>query len=92
MTSTPSQRLAHAARSCSSFQLIDGALARQSREDVVNEMAAILISADAYQTEAGAIRVLMQSKVYSGFEILRFLDDARQAAAQEIVAREMSAP
>lgn len=69
----------------STFPLIDGSLSQ-----TIAEMAAILVSADAYQTEAGAMRVLMASGAYSTFELMYFIDDARQVAAQEVVARVMA--
>lgn len=73
--------------------LIDGGLAQQSlpRSQVVALMAADLIRLDAWRSEPDAIRVLMVLKLYSTFEIMTCVDDARQEAAQEIVAREMAA-
>ena len=73
------------------FPLIDGALPTQSKSEIVAEMAAILVGADAFQTEAGALRVLMDTRAYPAFELMLHIDDARQLAAQEVVAREMAA-
>jgi hypothetical protein len=76
-----------------SFPLIDGPLAPQSegRDDLVRRMAADLVTYDAFRVEADAIRSLM-AKGYSSFAVLRFVDDARQVAMQEIVAAEMVKP
>ena len=76
-----------------SLFLIDGGLTQQplSRSQVAALMAADLVRLDAWRSEADAIRALMALKLYSTFEIMTCVDDARQAAAQEIVAREMAA-
>lgn len=73
--------------------LIDGGLTQQplSKAQVTALMAKDLIRLDAWRTEADAIRALMALKLYSTFEIMAYVDDARQAAAQEIVAKEMAA-
>ncbi len=73
--------------------LIDGGLTQQplSKAQVTALMAKDLIRLDAWRSEPDAIRVLMVLKLYSTFEIMTCVDDARQAAAQEIVAREIAA-
>lgn len=72
--------------------LIDGGLTQQplSRSQVTALMAADLIRLDAFHSEADAIRALMALKLYSTFEVMAYIDDARQAAAQDVVAREMA--
>lgn len=74
------------------FPLIDGPLpiAFRPRKVVVEEMAAILVKYDSFRNEADAIRCLLALRVYSSFEVLRYIDDVRQYAMQQIVAREMS--
>lgn len=73
--------------------LIDGGLSQQppSRSQVVALMGADLVRLEAWRSEADAIRALIALKLYSTFEIMTCVDDARQAAAQEIVAGEMAA-
>ena len=73
--------------------LIDGGLSQQPlpRSQVTALMAADLVRLDAFRSEADAIRALMALKLYTTFEIMTCVDDARQAAAQEIVAKEMAA-
>lgn len=75
------------------LRLIDGSMTDPAarREQVVARMAKDLIAYDAFRIEADAIRALM-SREYSPFDVLRFVDDARQVAMQEIVAKEMSKP
>ncbi len=74
-----------------SLYLIDGGLAQQPlpKAQVVALMADELVRRDAWRTEADAIRSLMGLKLYSSFEIMSYVDDARQAAAQETVAKVM---
>lgn len=71
--------------------LIDGSLLarRESRNDVVARMASDITKYDAFRNEGDAIRSLM-SAGYSPFDVLRYVDDARQVAMQEVVAAEMS--
>lgn len=78
----------------STFPLIDGGLSQVplSRAQVVELMAADLERLDAFRSEADAIRALMGLKLYSTFEIMTCVDDARQAAMQIVVAREISEP
>lgn len=73
--------------------LIDGSpvLRRESRADVVKRMAADLVKFDAFRDEGDAIRSLMHRQ-YSPFDVLRYVDDARQVAVQDVVAREISQP
>ena len=73
--------------------LIDGGLSQHPlpRSQVVALMAADLLRLDAFRNEADAIRALMALRLYTTFEIMTCVDDARQAAAQEIVAKEMAA-
>lgn len=75
-----------------SLFLIDGGLTQQplSRSQVVALMAQDLVRLDAFRSEADAIRALVALKLYSTFEIMTCVDDARQAAAQEHAAREIS--
>lgn len=73
--------------------LIDGALAQQPRpaSSVIAQMASDLVRLEAYSNEPDAIRALMALKLYSTFEIMTCVDDARQVAAQEaLVAKEMA--
>lgn len=74
----------------STFPLIDGPLSapHESREDLVRRMAERLVTYDAYRNEGDAIRCLMM-KGFSPFEVMRFVDDARQVATQSVVAKEM---
>jgi hypothetical protein len=69
------------------LRLIDGPLMDPAarREHVVAAMAGDLIAYDAFRVEADAIRALM-AREYSPFDVLRFVDDARQVAIQEIYA------
>jgi len=73
------------------LRLIEGPLTgpRARRELIVARMAKDLVTYDAFRVEADAIRALM-AREYSPFDVLRFVDDARQVAVQEIVAKEMS--
>lgn len=77
-----------------SLFLIDGGLTQQplSRSQVVALMAADLIRLDAWRSEADAIRALMALRLYSTFELMSMIDDARQAAAQPSAAKAMGAP
>lgn len=82
-------------RPVSLFRLIDGPLIDQAarREDLVRRMATDLIEAGALAVRDDAIDVLM-ARGYPTFDIFspRMVDDAMQAAAQELVAMEMSRP
>jgi hypothetical protein len=75
------------------LRLIDGPLLDPAirGKDVAIRMAKDLIAYDAFRVEADAIRSLM-NRGYSPFDVLRYVDDARQVAMQDIVAREISAP
>jgi hypothetical protein len=71
--------------------LVDGALAanpRSQRETAVKRMAADLLKLGTFASERDAIRSLFGR--YKAGEIMALLDDARQLAAQEAVAKVMS--
>lgn len=61
------------------------------RRERIEKMAADLIHFDAVGSEQDAIRALVGNG-YSTSEICMLLDDARQLAVQDAVAREMSKP
>lgn len=67
------------------------AATRDRRTALVNRMAADLVEADAYGNLSDAIRLLMW-KGYGSQDIGVHADNARQAAMQRVVAREMSKP
>jgi hypothetical protein len=78
--------------------LIDGALygdPRTRRQQMVEAMAADLARWDAWRIEQDAFRALVWAtdddgrQKYSSFDVATCLADARQAAAQTIVAEEM---
>ena len=71
------------------FQLIDGSLVEVTRARRVAEMAATLIELGSYGSEREAIRSLFGR--FGMADIMMLIDDARQAAVQSVVAREMSA-
>lgn len=75
-----------------SLFLIDGGLTQQPlpRSQVVALMAADLVRLDAFRSEADAIRALMALKLYSTFEVMAYIDQARYQAQQETVAKMMS--
>ena len=75
------------------FPLIDGPLSapHESREDLVRRMAERLVAYDSFRNEGDAMRCLMM-KGFSPFEVMRFVDDARQVAMQDVVAREIAGP
>jgi hypothetical protein len=72
-------------------RLIDGPLVEVNRTERVEAMAQALIEAGAYSSERDAIMALMWSGRFSSVEVATLLDDARQAAQQAMVAREMGA-
>lgn len=75
--------------------LINGGLANtetRSRTAVVEMMADDLVEFDAYAVEADAIRALVFWGRYTTLEVMHCLPDARRAAMQRAVAREMSKP
>ena len=74
------------------FPLIDGPLSapHEGREGLVRRMAERLVTYDVFANEGDAMRCLMM-KGFSPFEVIRFVDDARQVAMQDVVAREMAA-
>lgn len=61
------------------------------RTTLVPKMAADLVKFGTYGSERDAIRSLFGNG-YAMTDIVMLIDDARQAAQQEIVAREMSRP
>lgn len=74
------------------FRPIDGPLAiAGQRLARVEQMADALIRFEAYGNEQDAVRSLFGNG-YRMFEICLLLDDARQAAMQRVVAREMGQP
>lgn len=77
----------------STFPLIDGGLhdGEVHHRAMVERMAADLIALDAVANSRDAVRALM-AKGYRTFDVARLADDARQAAQQILVAREMSQP
>lgn len=74
------------------FYLIDGGLTQQplSRSQVTALMAADLVRLDAFRSEADAIRALMALQLYTTFEVMAYVDQARYQAQQETVAQMMS--
>lgn len=72
--------------------LIDGGLTQQplSRSQVTALMAADLVRLDAFRSEADAIRALMALQLYTTFEVMAYVDQARYQAQQETVAQMMS--
>lgn len=75
---------------CAPPRVIDGALLYLGRQEIVARMAADLVAADSFHDEREAIRSLFGKYPY--FQISLLIDDARQVAVQDVVAREMSAP
>lgn len=73
------------------LRLIDGPLVirRECRSVVVRKMGADLVRLDAFRNENDAMRALIATEKYSAFEVIRYLDDARQVAAQDVVTAEM---
>jgi len=71
-------------------RLIDGPLVNTRRAALVTRMASDLVAAGTAGSERDAIRTLFGK--YAIGDIMILIDDARQAAQQEIVAREMSKP
>lgn len=70
------------------IRLIDGPLVNTRRAGLVESMAAVIAEAGTAGDEREAIRSLF-GKFAMG-DIVMLIDDARQAAQQAIVAREMS--
>lgn len=75
-----------------SLFLIDGGLTQQplSKSQVTALMAKDLIRLDAWRSEADAIRALVALKLYTTFEVMAYVDQARYQAQQEFVAQMMS--
>lgn len=76
------------------FRLIDGPLLniREHRAEMVERMAADLIQFDAFRDERDAIRALTWCGRHGAYDVMVLVDDARQRAMQEVVAREMGEP
>lgn len=92
MMSTPSQRIAHAARSVSSeMRLVDGPLIDTYRSERLSQMVVVLVETDAFRNRDDARLALRMAK-FSSFEVEANLDDVMQAAMQTVVAREISQP
>lgn len=78
------------------FPLRDGATP-QPRSEVLAAMTAILVNRDAWRNEADAIRTLIWARdpaggrLFTTYEVMRDLDNVRQAAMQTVVADAMSA-
>lgn len=73
--------------------LPDGSLikARAERAATAKKMAADLVRHNAFANESDALRCLMALS-YPPLQIALLLDDARQIAMQDVVAREMMEP
>jgi hypothetical protein len=63
--------------------------AREGRDALVRRMADDLIECDAYANKLDACRCLL-AKRYDSVDVAILLDDARQVAMQDVVAREMT--
>jgi AmiR/NasT family two-component response regulator len=64
----------------------------RARQAKVERMAQDLIRFDAFRDERDAIRALTWCGRYNVYDVLVLVDDVRQRAMQETVAREMSRP
>lgn len=74
------------------IRIVDGTLIDKApRSELVKRMAADLIKYDAVGNEQDSIRSLF-GRGYSMVDIVMCIDDARQVAMQEVVAREMARP
>lgn len=60
------------------------------RQRLVSDMAGDLLKFDSFRTEADAWASLVYSGKYKAFDLMVAIDDARQLAMQETVAKEMS--
>lgn len=82
----------HAGHSPQTILLLDGPLSVSGptkRQRLVSDMASDLIRFDAFRSEDEAIRSLYGTGRYQTFDIMALIDDARQVAMCEVVAREM---
>lgn len=70
-------------------RLLDGPLAPIDDTAKINLMAAVLVEADAFRSEADAMRALHGK--FPMVEIIVHSDNARQVAMQSVVAEAMSA-
>lgn len=73
------------------LRLIDGGIVNLRREETVNLLTADLVTYDAFRNKSDAVRCLLARRHHS-LDVARYLDDARQAAFQTVVAREMAKP
>jgi hypothetical protein len=73
--------------------LLDGPLilAPERKQEMAEEMAALLLDANAYLDRGDAIR-LLRAADYNALNVMLCVDDARHLAMQEIIAKEMSEP
>lgn len=60
------------------------------RQRLVSDMAQDLLKFDSFRNEADAWRSLIFSGRYKSFDVMVAIDDARQLAMQETVAKEMA--
>ncbi len=67
---------------------VSGALSKRQR--LVSDMAAVLLQFDAFRNQSDSWWTLSNCRRWSTFDILNCLDDARQVAMQETVAKVMS--
>ena len=74
------------------FHLLEAPLmaCQQGRLALVERMANVLLMQGAYGSREDAVQALFWNGDFRSFEVARFVDDARQVAVQEMVAREMS--
>lgn len=78
----------HARANTIPLRLIEGGLVNVDRETVVRKMAADLVRFDAFRDKRASVNVLL-SLGYPTLQAALYLDDARQAAMQDVVAAEM---
>lgn len=69
---------------------LDGALIEINRSETVARMAKDLVAFDSFRDERDAIMSLVGK--YPSVQICHLIDDAKQAAMQSVVAREISEP
>lgn len=79
----------HARAHALPLRLIDGGLVNILRDRTVNVLAADLVTYDAFRNKSDAVRCLL-ARGHRSLDVARYLDDARQVAAQTAVAREMA--
>lgn len=73
------------------FHLVEAPLmsTQQPKVALVERMANVLLMQGAYGSREDAVQALFWAGDFRSFEVARFVDDARQVAVQEMVAREM---